>query len=172
MSKMFQEAIRRDVAGHCSEAIKHYEAEIAKNKSAPADAFINLTFIYWSLAFEPPFTFDEGVSDRWSLFAGSRYPVILEMGINRYDGNLELHFWEKYFPYRGLGEEFSRNDCEVMIQNYSSKISLVPYFFLWLFDNDLYAKERQELLEQVRSLPIMKNRYIESILETPVKSNR
>ncbi|MGB7201898.1 MAG: hypothetical protein WBD16_06480 [Pyrinomonadaceae bacterium] len=72
MTPIMREAISRDVRGHYSEAIKHYEAELAGNANALVGTYLNLAFIYWQLEMEPPFYFDEGVSDRWSMVAAAR----------------------------------------------------------------------------------------------------
>ncbi len=165
-----REAISRDVRGQYSEAIKHYEAELTRNMNALIDTFLNLAFIYWQLSIEPPFYFDEGVSDKWSAVAGERYPTLLQQGLARYPQNAELHFWESYFPHILFGSALTEEDCEKIVEKYGDAESIVPYFFLWLFDKENYADKRQQLLRQCEELPTAKNRYVKSLLEPNAKS--
>lgn len=168
MTPMMREAISRDVRGHYSEAIKHYELELTGNKNASVDAYLNLAFIYWELFIEPPFSFDEGVSYRWNVIAEERYPITLQQGLDKYPQNAELHFWEMYFSHIFLGKDFSKEDCEKIVEKYGDGESIIPYFFLGLFDKKKYEDKHKQLLRKCEELPTAKNRYIRSILETPM----
>lgn len=166
MSNRFEEALRQDIAQNHDEAIKGYEDAIFEDEETETDAFTNLAFIYWSLANEPPFAFKSGISDRWSIIAGERFPIILEMGIQRQPDTLELIFWKRYFAHIVFGEVFTPEQCKALVETYSSFESRVPYFFLWLFDKEKYAAERAELQRQCEKERTTKNRYIISILST------
>jgi len=164
MSKTFKEAVRRDILGQYSESIRHYEFVLSKNNNPTVDAYLNLGFIYGEVAIEPPFSFDEGISDKWSLIGQERSPVILQQGLSKYPQNGELHFWMRYFPYRLQTQDFTKEDCEKIIENYGDTESIVPYFFLYLFDKEKYREKREKLLKQCEVLPTAKNRYIKSII--------
>jgi hypothetical protein len=166
MSNKFEEAVRQDIAQNYDEAIKNYEDAIFENEATHTDAFTNLAFIYWSLANEPPFAFEPGVSDRWSIIAGERFQIILEIGIQRQPDTLELIFWKRYFAHIVFGEDFTPEECKAMIESHSASASRVPYFFLWLFDKKTYLPERAELLIQCEKVKTAKNRYIASVLST------
>ena len=40
----------------------------------------------------------------------------------------------------------------------------VPYFFLYLFDNEEFKNQRDELIKEANILPTAKNLYIKSVL--------
>jgi hypothetical protein len=166
MSNKFVEAVKQDIAENYDEAIKSYEDAILENQDIHTDAFTNLAFIYWNLAFASPFDIKPDVADRWSIIAGERFPIILEMGIQRLPDTLELIFWKRYFAHIVFGEDFAPEECEAMIESHSASASRVPYFFLWLFDKEKYSAERTELLRRCEEERTTKNRYIISILST------
>jgi tetratricopeptide (TPR) repeat protein len=166
MSNKFVEAVSQDIAGNYDEAIKNYEDAIFENENIHTDAFANLAFIYWNLAFASPFEIKPDIADRWSIIGGQRYLIILEMGIKSQADTLELIFWKRYFAHIVFGEDFTPEECEAMIESHSASKSRVPYFFLWLFDKKKYIAERVELLRQCEEEPTTKNRYIISILST------
>jgi len=164
MSNKFVEAVSQDIAKNYDEAIKSYEDAIRDNENIHTDAFTNLAFIYWSLANEPPFAFEPGISEKWSIIAGERFPIILEMGILRQPDTVELIFWKRYFAHIVLGEDFTPEECKAIVQGHSTGESRVPYFFLWLFDKKSYIGERVALLRRCEEERTTKNRYIISIL--------
>jgi hypothetical protein len=160
----YDTGVRDDVAGSYTDAIKHYEREISENPRPNVNAFINLAFIYWIFALEPAFVINSPHSEEISSIGGERFPQVIEEGLKKFSDNLELRFWAKYFSHILFGKEFSRADCERLIATNQNKDTLVPYFFLWLFDADRYDAERRMLLQQCENLPTAKNRYIKSIL--------
>lgn len=161
----FTMAIENDCAGIYREAIRHYEAEIAENPVPSLEAYLNLSFIYWSLAAEPPFAFAAGISKEYSLHAGNRYREILEQGLQAYPRSLELHFWHRYFDHVLFGDSFRKEDCEALLLQFDSDVSMVPYFYLWLFDKSSYGDERNVLINIACDLSTAKNKYILAILQ-------
>ena len=59
---------------------------------------------------------------------------------------MELNFWNRYFQRISFGEEFSEEECKNMFKKYGDKDSLVPYFFLYLFEKEKYLEKRNELI--------------------------
>ena len=166
MSHKFSKAVNLDVAENYDEAITNYEDAILENEKLHTDAFSNLAFIYWNLAFASPFEIKPEVADRWSIIGGERYSIILEMGINRQADILELIFWKRYCSHIVFGEDFTPKECMSLIESYRLSQSHVPYFFLWLFDKKKYVAECTELLRRCKKEMTTKNRYIISILST------
>ncbi len=144
------------------EAVKYYESELSNNSTPSIEAYVNLAFLYWEFASE--FTFNDAynIPDEWSKIGGEKYPKIIELGLQKHPRSVELHFWKRYFPHRHYFDEFTQEECEQIIKEYGDKESLVPYFFLYLFDEDKYREKRNELLRKCAELPTAKNCYIMS----------
>lgn len=77
---------------------------------------------------------------------------------------MELNFWKRYFQHIIFGEEFSENDCKQLIEKYDDSESIVPFFFLYLFDSEKYKKVRNDLLDKCNKYPTAKNNYIKSVI--------
>ena len=155
-------ALIKEIKKEYLEATKCYENEIENYSSdVLPDSFINLAFIYWCFAFE--FSVPEDIPKDYSIIGGNRYQKVLELGLSYYPDNTELHFWKKYFQNIIYGEEFSEKDCKLLVQKYGD--SIVPYFFLYLFDKNKYEKQRNELIIDANKLPTAKNIYIKSLIE-------
>jgi hypothetical protein len=167
MNKETKIAIAQEINGQYLEAVKSYE-ELLKNSSTTSlEAYVNLAFLYWEFASE--FTFNEvhKIPGTWSEIGGKRYPIILEHGLNIYPNSVELHFWKRYFSHILFGDEFTKQDCEFIIQRYGITESLVPYFFLYLFDNLAYQGYLNTLLKECDDFPTAKNIYIKSVVGNP-----
>lgn len=142
-----------------------YEDDINANV-AVLDDYVNLAFLYWafaSLLFE--FNLPYGISDQWSQIGGNKYRGILKLGIEKFPSSLELHFWDKYFSMRLWGQEFSEEECRNLISEYTDDTSLIPYFYLYLFDKNKYRNEREILLMQCHETPTAKHEYVASFLK-------
>lgn len=159
MDSAIQKENKKDYLG----AIQSYEEEI-ENGTASVDTFINLSFIYWSMAAEQ-FGFNEpnAIPDEWSLTGGERYNLIIEKGIEIYKSNAELQFWYRYYKFGLYGDDFSMEDCISIMKN-TSECSLVPYFYLYQFDKEKYKEERELLVEVCKGEFTAKNLYIYSII--------
>lgn len=73
-------------------------------------------------------------------------------------------FWFGKMALKVGTQDFTKEDCEKIIENYGDTESIVPYFFLYLFDKEKYREKREKLLKQCEVLPTAKNRYIKSII--------
>jgi hypothetical protein len=161
-----EKALIKEINGEYVEAVKCYENELANNESSISpNSYINLAFLYWSFAFDY-FGFDipNNIPDDYSIIGGNRYQIILDLGLKNYPNNLELIFWNKYFQHIIFGEEFSKSNCKQLIDKYGDSESIVPYFFLYLFEKEKYIEKRNELLDTCIKYPTAKNNYIKSII--------
>lgn len=156
-------AIIKEINKEYIEAVDYYEKDL---KNFPSlDSYINLAFLYWSFAFEF-FEFNQpnNISENWSIVGGNKYSKTLELGLNNYPNSLELNFWKRYFSHISFGDDFSEGDCKNLIKKYELDQSIVPYFFLFLFDEEKYSEKRNELLASCDEVPTTKNLYIKSII--------
>ncbi|MGB6092860.1 MAG: hypothetical protein WBF83_03775 [Moheibacter sp.] len=160
-------AIIKEINKEYIEAVKHYEEKIAnKDTAILSDSYINLAFLYWSFAFEYfEFVIPNNISEEWSIIGKNRYPRILELGLKQYPNSAELHFWKKYFQHIIFGEDFTEQDCKELLEKYRDDNNVVPYFFLYLFNNEKYKEKRDFLLKECIKYPTAKNLYIKSIIE-------
>lgn len=165
MNKSIDIAIGKDIDKEYIKAVELYESCIACGWVS-LDVYSNLAFLYWEFAAEQiSFNEPNNISDDWSLIGGKKYGEILEQGLEQYPDNLELRFWKKYFSYRLFFDEFSQQECEQMIEEHKGDESLIPYFFLYLFDKDKYKFQRDRLFELCNATPNAKFNYIKSIIQ-------
>lgn len=146
-------------------AEKLYNEEINSLETASEKAFTNLAFLYWAFAsLEFEFNIPNNIPVDWSIIGGNSYLNILKKGLKIYPDSLELNFWNNYFPYRLFQTEFSERTCKDIMIKYEQNTSLVPYFFLHLFDKDLYSNELSKLFKECTDEPTAKNNYIKSFI--------
>ncbi len=160
-----KQAILKEINKKYIEAVACYEDEIIEhNLNVIPDSFINLAFLYWCFAFELfEFVIPNNISEYWSNKGGNSFLKILDLGIEKFPNNLELHFWKKYFLHISYGKAFSEMECLSLIKKYGDKENKVPYFFLYQFDQITYKKQRYELIQLAEELPTAKNLYIMSL---------
>lgn len=160
-------AVIKDINRNYIEAVKCYEEEIANNEmTVSPDSYINLAFLYWSFAFELfEFNIPNHIAEDYSIIGGNRYQTILDLGLIKYPNNVELSFWKKYFQHIIYDEIFSEKDCQKLLEEHGGIESIVPYFFLYLFDKEKYKERRNELLNKCNEQLTAKNIYIKSIIE-------
>jgi hypothetical protein len=159
----FEVAIEMEVKKDYTTAVQVYE-EIILDKNPPKDSFINLAFLYWEFAAEFAFADLYNISKTLRAVGGRRFSLILEKGLLNYPLSTEIHFWAKYFPHRLYFEKFSQNECLEILEEYGENESLVPYFYLYLFDKMKYEDKRKSLLLEWEMFPTAKYDYIKSIL--------
>ena len=157
-----EEATKKDMQGKYFPASQLYE-KVIQQKEPPIESFINLFFIYWESNSQRVFTNGTVISENFNEIPLYQYLTILDQALKKFPNNSELYFWLKYFPFAGLGESFSEEDCLDILRQHGE--SLVPYFFLYLFDNEKYKSQRDKLLEECLKLPTAKNLWIKSIIE-------
>lgn len=157
------QAIINDINKQYLEAVKCYEAELVNSPSA--DIFTNLAFLYWSFATEQiEFNDPNDIPQEWSIIGEKKFLLVIDKGLENYPNHLELVFWRQYFSYRLYVTDFSENDCKALLKKYGGQDSLVPYFFLNLFDNESYKEQITRLREVCNDLPTAKNLYISSFI--------
>lgn len=159
----YKKALRLDQNKEYEMAIALYERSVQSNEFE-LNAYINLSFLYWQTASEFAFKDTYHISNKIFNISFDRYEEVLNMGIILFPNNAELHFWKVYFPHIILGEELYQDEVLEIVNTYDNT-SLVPYFFLYLFNKEKYIKERKMLLKECSKLPIAKNLYIKSIIE-------
>lgn len=158
-------ALIKDINREYLEAVKYYEEEINNSDLPKLDAYINLAFLYWEFAAEQfEFNMPNNIPEEWSVIGGKRFSKIIDMGLKKYPNSIELHFWKKYLPYRLFSTDFSKNECERLLKVYGKNISLVPYFFLYLFDKEKHKEKIARLTTVCNDVPTAKNLYIKSII--------
>lgn len=158
-------AIVKDIEKKYLEAVEYYEYDIKNSQQASLDSYINLAFLYWEFATEQiSFNDPNNISDEFSTIGGKRYSLIIEMGLEQYPNSIELKFWQRYFSYRLVNREFPYEECEKMISDHKGEKSLVPYFYLYIFDKKKHKQKKEKLLELCISKPTAKFNYIKSFL--------
>lgn len=155
-----ENAIRLDVAKRYDEAVIAYENAISTPFAFMTEAYINLAFLYFKFADDYLFNKEFGISDDLSIQGGVKCFDVLLKGRSVDPNNKEFLFWEKYFSYRLIGSEFTREQCEKIVKLSKQEKLLVPYFYLNLFDREVYRNEVSELLQQCEKILTAKNRYI------------
>ncbi|MEN9335050.1 MAG: hypothetical protein RLZZ500_37, partial [Bacteroidota bacterium] len=100
-------AVELEIKKKYIEAVACYEKNISKELAIPDD-YINLSFLYWSFAFELfEFNKPNSINDEMSLIGGNKYMKVLDLGLNKFPNNLEIHFWKKYFQHISFGVKFT-----------------------------------------------------------------
>jgi len=155
-------AIQEDIDVNYFAAIDIYEQLIDLNV-ATLSVFSNLSFIYWRFAAHVGFRSSHNISDEWIERGDINYKIVINKGLEKYPESVELRFLSKYFLHRLGIIDFSRQECEEIIRSYRLK-SLLPYFYLYLFDDAEFKQQRDLLLKECQELPTTKNRYIRAIL--------
>jgi hypothetical protein len=161
----FLTALAHDVAGEYEQAATVYE-RVIMHPQAPVEAFANLSFIYWEAVWQLSFT-----NGSTTPLALQQLPVdscsrVLTAGLQRYPHDLELSFWARYYPYRGIYDKFSEADCRQLLADcVDHNQTLMPHFFLSLFDKASYRAEVTQILITSQQFPTAKNRYVASIIE-------
>ena len=160
----FLTALAYDAAGEYEQAVVVYERAILQPQ-APVEAFANLSFIYWESGTQLPMANGEAMPLALSKMPWQRCSQVVKAGLQHYPKDLELSFWAKYYPYRGIFEDFSADDCrQLLVDCVNHNQTLMPYFFLSLFDEELYRAEIAHILTDCQNRPTAKNRWVASVL--------
>ena len=161
--KYMEIAIIYDIKKEYIKAVEGYTTLIRNNDTIP-DYYINLSFLYWSFAFELyEFITPNNIPEYWIKKGGDEFLKILDLGIEKYPKDIELHFWRKYFLHISYAEDFTEEECVNLFNLYGHK-NKIPYFFLYQYDNIRYKKQRDELLQIIKGKKTAKNLYVESLL--------
>ncbi|MEN9335680.1 MAG: hypothetical protein RLZZ500_667, partial [Bacteroidota bacterium] len=61
------------------------------------------------------------------------------------------------------------NDCKDLLIKFGDSDSIIPYFFLYQFNNELFKDKFFEINEICEKLPTAKNLYVKSIIKNRLK---
>ena len=158
-----QAAIIYDIKKDYIKAVEAYEMLI-RNDNALPDYYINLSFLYWSFAFEwYEFVIPNNIPDYWVKKGGNEFLKVLDSGIKKYPKDIELHFWRRYFLNTSYAEDFTEEECLNLFDLYGHK-NKIPYFFLYQCNHIRYKEQKDELLGIIKGKETAKNLYIASLL--------
>lgn len=159
-------SIKKDIEKDYICAVKYYEVEIQNEENIQLDSYTNLAFIYWEFSFDLfGFLKQNNIPDDFSLIGQDRHLEILDLGLKVFPNNLELLFWKSYFPSIIHCTGFPQNELENLSKTCENEDNLVPYFLLYLFDNEKYRSKAMKLNELCKNQPTANNLYISSILQ-------
>jgi hypothetical protein len=166
----FLTALAHDVAGAYELAVAAYERAILRPQ-APVEAFANLSFIYWESITQQSMTFTNGTAIPLTLndMPWQTCFRVLAKGFQRYPNDLELSFWKRYYPYRGIFDDFSDADCQqLLVDCVDHNQTLMPYFFLSLFDEVRHSDDVARILSAYDRSPTAKNLWVASVLNARI----
>ncbi len=158
-------ATKKEIEENYKEAAVLYHDQILSKSNVNEQDYINLAFLYWSFASDYGFSSFYKIPKELQEKGGEEYPKIINDALKIYPFSLELIFWKNYFPFRHYFKQFSQQECEKLIEDHTGNTSLIPYFYLYLFDKVKYKQQRDQLLELCNELPTAKFNYIKSIIE-------
>lgn len=162
ISGILKEAVTKDIEKDYLSAVQLYEKSV-KEEGMPLDAVINLAFLYWQFS-DYAFNTNNKIPKEYVQIGADLYSEVLDKGLVKYPDVAELHFWKKYILHRMIFDDLTEKEVKEIIDNYNNT-SLVPYFFLYLTDEEKYNKERGQLLEYCNKRRTAKNLYIIALLE-------
>ncbi|MBS1919590.1 MAG: hypothetical protein JST17_05010 [Bacteroidetes bacterium] len=160
--EIYKKALSFDTSKDYVNAVIFYEQSISANEII-RDAFINLSFIYWHSAAEFAWADYHNIPHSMREKGAKKYQEIIKLALKYFPDDVELHFWEKYFPHRLFFDPLTQEEVLHIVWRYSKK-SLVPYFFLYLFDKVHYKRERDKLLLKCNEEKTAKNIYIATLI--------
>jgi len=158
-------ALEKEMNEDFVEAVKLYEEKISNCSDVTEDDYINLAFLYWEFAADYGFFCYYNIPEVLGIKGDKEYPRIIKDAIEKFPKSLELKFWKRYFPHRHYYDEFTQEEIERMIIEHDGDDSLIPYFYLYLFDKQKYKEQRDKLIEICNATPSAKFRYIKAIIE-------
>ena len=158
--KLFSMAVQADISQNILKAAKLYEKAI-KSKSPNVDSFINLAVLYWDAT-----DFGKSVTLPRPFFdiAATRYPQVISLGLELFEDNPELLFWEDYCKAIRIGDPMNLELYIELVNKYPTL--LTPYFVIWPEkQNKKDYNKVIALYEKCKQLKTTKNRYILSVVE-------
>ena len=163
ISSFFGVGLQHDIDGDYELAIDFYEKAIIYDTVKDEELYANLSVIYWLLVTDNNFPPIGSIKDQFRTNGLKRYKDIVEDGIVAFPKSTELLFWNKYFPYRMYFSSFSFQECQALYEDPSLVPSLVPSFYLNLYDEAQYREATMRLVEECLKRPTAKNNYIISV---------
>ncbi|CAL1519099.1 hypothetical protein [Chitinophaga sp. MM2321] len=156
-------ALNLDLSKKYIEAIAEYELSLQK-EAFNVNLSINLAFLHWVSAAEFPWADAYKIPNEIRLKGIDRCGEILADAKLKFPECAELYFWERYFWHRITFDPFTEEDTLNILSAHTC-CEEIPYFFLYLFDEMKYEKERNSVLKKCLELPTAKNLYIIAIIE-------
>jgi len=161
-----RDALHEDMDGDFVGAAECYEQAIQAG-DAPLEAYLNLAVLYWQCT-DYGFNAGHKLGAEFIGRAGERYPTLLQEADRRFPNHPEVMFWMLYCDFVTLGEPPFVEECERLVATGSA--SLVPYFYLYsAYGGREYEQEASRLLRDCLEHPIVKNKYIASVIEGVAK---
>ena len=159
----FRKGLHYDIEGDYELAIKFYEKSIIEAKVTSVDLIANLSCIYWLLVTDNNFPPVGSISDNLRTVGLTRYKELIDIGVSLFPKSTELHFWSKYYPYRMYYSSFTFMECQTLYNDPNLDSSLVPSFYLHLYDEAKYKRDVTRLVDECFKKPTAKNNYIISV---------
>lgn len=160
----FDKGLYCDTVGDYELAINYYEQALSEDQDKSEDLFTNLSVIYWLLITDNNFPELQDIDSQLRHNGLTRYKQLVDFGVASFPKSKELLFWKSYFPYRMYFASFTFEECQILMEDTSLRASLVPTFYLNMFDEKSYAEERNALIVECLKSPTAKNKYIMSFL--------
>lgn len=153
-----------DILKDYEKALTYYEASIDK-KENKMNAYINVAFIYWQSAYAFGWADYFKISSQIRKFGIDKSSLIIDETIKLFPNNPEPSFWKRYlFHYRLIGDLFPEEEVIKILKEHD-EYSAIPYFLLYLYEENKFKTQRNELLIECNNVPTAKNLYIKSIIE-------
>jgi hypothetical protein len=162
--KHFKTGLQLDLLGEYNSAIQAYEQEV-KTNCRDINSYINLTFLYWHSIAQFSWADMYNIPNHTRDKSFDRYQELIAMMKFKFPEYGEIYFWEIYFSHRLIFVPLGEGEILNILSNYKD-LTVVPYFFLYLLDNEKYRDQQEKLLKECTILPTAKNIYIKSIIET------
>lgn len=160
-AKRFAKAMELEKEDKVREAAEEYELHISEG-NAKLEAYLNLAFLYWQST-EYGFSASLGLGKDFIDLAATRYKELLTDAKGRFPSESEIEFWERYFGFIDLGENFPEEECRRFTDDENE---VAASFHLYALSNGrAYKNETERLLQVCSKEPTLKNRYIVSIIE-------
>lgn len=158
-------ALQEEINNNYIAAAELYEG-LYNGGTMTKEDYANLAFLYWQFSNDYAFSECHNIPQKVIDQANDSYAEIIKVGLEKYPKSVELKFWNKYFPHRSFFQEFSYEECKKLVQQGEEDKNLIPYFYLYLFNQEKYKIEKDELLKQCEQTPNTKFNYIKSILQS------
>lgn len=166
--KQLRKSLQLDISRQYELSILAYEQDIQMQPTnADINIYINLAFLYWHSIAQFAWADHYKIPNYIRDIAYNRYKELLNIAKVKFPDYGELYFWEKYFNHRLIYDDLTEEEILLILHTYKDN-NLVPYFFLYLFDENKYKNQRDLLHQQCILLPTAKNNYIKSLLEAKI----
>ncbi len=163
----YKKGKKYDMKENYHKALYFYEKSI-ENSEFVVDGYLNTYFLYEYIIFDYGFGYyyDISSSNCNSIFEYD-LDYIMNEALRVFPDNNEIKFWNRYWDLLFIDKPFSREECEELV----SDDNLVPYFFLYKYDEEKYKIKVQQLFSEIKTELTIKNRYVIGILSSNIHKN-